>query len=167
MELMREMLGKFMATHRKVGGDDKKTQKARSVMGEEFLKLRLPAIMIDGMVRKLREVVNTLRNHERHIMDLAIKRGRMPRKDFIRAWDGNQTNTGWVDEVLKRKQKWSSGLRDVREQLSVRQRSRLQLVLDGQRPESQAFVYSPQLPKATSEGIDRAISEAKRNGQVP
>jgi hypothetical protein len=55
----------------------------------------------------------------------------------------------------------------VREQLSVRQRSRLQLVLDGQRPESQAFVYSPQLPKATSEGIDRAISEAKRNGQVP
>jgi hypothetical protein len=28
-------------------------------------------------------------------------------------------------------------------------------------------VYSPQLPKATSEGIDRAISEAKRNGQVP
>jgi ABC-type amino acid transport substrate-binding protein len=68
-----------------------------------------------------------------------------------------------VDAVLADEQQ----LRYVREQLSVRQRSRLQLVLDGQRPESQAFVYSPQLPKATSEGIDRAISEAKRNGQVP
>jgi ABC-type amino acid transport substrate-binding protein len=68
-----------------------------------------------------------------------------------------------VDAVLADEQQ----LRYVREQLSARQRSRLQLVLDGQRPESQAFVYSPQLPKATSEGIDRAISEAKRNGQVP
>ena len=68
-----------------------------------------------------------------------------------------------VDAVLADEQQ----LRYVREQVPLRQRSRLQLVLDGQRPESQAFVYSPQLPKATSEGIDRAISEAKRNGQVP
>jgi ABC-type amino acid transport substrate-binding protein len=68
-----------------------------------------------------------------------------------------------VDAVLADEQQ----LRYVREQLPLRQRSRLQLVLDGQRPESQAFVYSPQLAKATSEGIDRAISEAKRNGQGP
>jgi len=68
-----------------------------------------------------------------------------------------------VDAVLADEQQ----LRYVREQVPLRQRSRLQLVLDGQRPESQAFVYSPQLPKVTSEGIDRAISEAKRNGQVP
>ena len=38
------------------------------------------------------------------------------RKDFIRAWEGNQVNLEWVDEVLKRKQKWSSGLRDVKDQ---------------------------------------------------
>jgi ABC-type amino acid transport substrate-binding protein len=68
-----------------------------------------------------------------------------------------------VDAVLADEQQ----LRYVREQVPLRQRSRLQLVLDGQRPESQAFVYSPELPQATSERIDRAISEAKRNGQVP
>ena len=68
-----------------------------------------------------------------------------------------------VDAVLADEQQ----LRYVREQVPLRQRSRLQVVLDGQRPESQAFVYSPQLSKAISEGIDRAISEAKRNGQVP
>jgi ABC-type amino acid transport substrate-binding protein len=71
--------------------------------------------------------------------------------------------TGQVDAVLADEQQ----LRYVREQAPGRQRSRLQLVLDGQRPESQAFVYSPQLPEATAEGIDRAISEAKRHGQVP
>jgi len=68
-----------------------------------------------------------------------------------------------VDAVLADEQQ----LRYVREQVPPRQRGRLQLVLDGQRPESQAYVYSPQLPAGTSEGIDRAISEAKRNGEVP
>jgi ABC-type amino acid transport substrate-binding protein len=68
-----------------------------------------------------------------------------------------------VDAVLADEQQ----LRYLREQTPARQRSRLQLVLGGQRPESQAFVYSPQLPEATAEGIDRAISEAKRNGQLP
>ena len=68
-----------------------------------------------------------------------------------------------VDAVLADEQQ----LRYVREQTPARQRSRLQLVLEGQRPESQAFVYSPQLPQATAAGIDRAISEAKRNGQLP
>lgn len=68
-----------------------------------------------------------------------------------------------VDAVLADEQQ----LRYVRERVPLRQRSRLQLVLDGQRPESQAFVYSPQLPQATTERIDRAISEAKRHGELP
>ena len=51
----------------------------------------------------------------------------MPRKDFIRAWDGNQTNTGWVDEVLKRKQKWSSGLREVKDQIIAEQEATLSI----------------------------------------
>ena len=68
-----------------------------------------------------------------------------------------------VDAVLADEQQ----LRHVRAEAPMRQRSRLRLVLDGQRPESQAFVFSPQLPEATAQGIDRAISEAKRNGQMP
>src|SRR5690606_25831499 len=36
---------------------------------------------------------------------------------FIRAWDGNQVNLGWVDELLKRKQNWTSGLRGVKDQI--------------------------------------------------
>src|SRR3546814_3323469 len=45
----------------------------------------------------------------------------MPRKDFIRSWEGNQTNIEWVDDVLKRKQKWSSGLREVKDQIIAHQ----------------------------------------------
>ena len=61
--------------------------------------------------------MNEIKDHERRILDLSTRVAKMPRKDFIRAWEGNQTNLGWVDDVLKRKQKWSSGLRDVKDQI--------------------------------------------------
>jgi len=66
----------------------------------------------DTLMRNLREVVGSIKDHERKILDLATRVAKMPRKDFIRAWEGNQVNLEWVDEVLKRKQKWSSALRD-------------------------------------------------------
>jgi ABC-type amino acid transport substrate-binding protein len=40
------------------------------------------------------------------------------------------------------------------------------LALQGIRPESQAFVFSPSLPEATAARIDLAISAVKRNGVV-
>jgi polar amino acid transport system substrate-binding protein len=40
------------------------------------------------------------------------------------------------------------------------------LVLEGIRPESQAFAFSPGLPEATADRIDLAISELKRRGVV-
>src|SRR3546814_1860652 len=55
------------------------------------------------------------------LLDLATRKAKMPRKDFIRSWEGNQTNLEWVDDVLKRKQKWSSGLREVKDQIIAHQ----------------------------------------------
>ena len=45
----------------------------------------------------------------------------MPRKDFLRAWDGNATNLKWADEVIRRKQKWASGVREHKEQIIAEQ----------------------------------------------
>src|SRR5690606_19842387 len=42
-------------------------------------------------------------------------------------WDGNQTNLGWVDEMLKRKQKWGSGLREVKDQIVAEQQAMVDL----------------------------------------
>ena len=48
-------------------------------------------------------------------------RGAHAAQGFHQAWDGNQTNLGWVDELLKRKQKWGSGLRDVKDNIIAEQ----------------------------------------------
>lgn len=115
MESMAADYAKFQKAYVKNGPSHKTVLKAREDMAAVFVTLKLPLALTDSLVRNLREVVGKIKDHERKILDLSTRVAKMPRKDFIRAWEGNQTNLEWVDELLKRKQKWSSGLRDVKE----------------------------------------------------
>jgi RNA polymerase primary sigma factor len=121
MDLLREFYAKFQVNFKKFGAAEKKTIKVRTQMGEEFLKLKLPAIMIDGMVKKLRDVVNTIRNHERSIMDIALKIGRMPRKDFIKSFPGNETNLRWTDNEGRKKTKYAGHMKNTKADVIVEQ----------------------------------------------
>src|SRR5690606_25196021 len=111
----------FLKAYAKGGPTAKAALKAREEMAATFVTLKLPLPLTDTLVKKLRDVVTQVKEHERRILDLATRVAKMPRKDFIKAWDGNQTNLGWVDELLKRKQKWGSGLRDVKDQIVAEQ----------------------------------------------
>jgi RNA polymerase primary sigma factor len=121
MQALADSYAKFKKSYAKSGADNKAAVKLRAEMAEVFVTLKLPLALTDTLVRKLREVVQQIKDHERRVLHLSTNSAKMPRKDFIRAWEGNQTNLGWVDEVLKRKQKWSSALRDVREQIIAEQ----------------------------------------------
>ena len=151
MDLLRDYYGKFQAQYKKNGPEDRKTQKVRATMAEEFLKLKLPAIMIDGMVRKLRDVVNTLRHHERAIMDIALKKGRMPRKDFLKAFPGNETNVRWCDNEGRKKTKWAAHMKACKADVQAEQERLLQ-------HEKVLFLSLPEIKE-----INRAMSigEAK------
>jgi len=121
MELLAVGYQKFQKAYAKHGADHKTVAGLRQEMADLFMTLKLPLPLTDTLVRKLREVLGQVKEHERRILDLSTRVARMPRKDFIRAWEGNQTNLGWVDEMLKRKQKWASALRDVKEQIIAEQ----------------------------------------------
>jgi RNA polymerase primary sigma factor len=121
METLKALYQKFQKTHGKSGPADKKVIKLREEMATEFLRLKLPAIQIDSFVRKLREVVTAIRTHERVIMDVCIKHAKMPRKDFLRAFPGHETDETWADEMIRRKQKWASGLREHRDEVAAEQ----------------------------------------------
>ncbi|MCD9045357.1 RNA polymerase sigma factor RpoD [Luteimonas sp. MHLX1A] len=121
MDAMAAIYTKFQKSYAKNGANAKAVLKLREEMAEIFVTFKLPLPLMDTLVRKLREVVNEIKDHERRILDLSTRVAKMPRKDFIRAWDGNQTNTDWADEMIKRKQKWSSALKDVRDQIVAEQ----------------------------------------------
>jgi RNA polymerase primary sigma factor len=121
MDELRGLYAKFQKSHGKVGPADKKVIKLREEMAEIFLSLKLHPSQMDGFVRKLREVVGEMRGHERMIMDLCVRQAKMPRKDFLRTFPGAETDVTWADEMIRRKQKWSSGLREVKDAVVTEQ----------------------------------------------
>ena len=122
MELLREHYAKFQKAAPKAASiTDKKIVKLRDQMAEEFLKLKLPSALIDGFVRKLREVVNDIRHHERVLMDIFVKQVKMPKAEFIKAFPSNEGNLEWVAELSRKRQKWSPNIKIYREAIDAEQ----------------------------------------------
>ncbi|ODS62655.1 MAG: RNA polymerase sigma factor RpoD [Arenimonas sp. SCN 70-307] len=121
MDTLKALYTKFQKAHAKYGAADKKTIKAREEMAAEFLRLKLPLALMDAFVRKLREVVNAIKEHERKVLDICVRNAKMPRKDFLRAWPGNEINLAWADDVIRRKQKWASGMREFKDDIVAEQ----------------------------------------------
>ncbi len=122
MELLREYYGKFQKAAPKAASiTDKKIVKLRDQMAEEFLKLKLPSALIDGFVRKLREVVNDIRHHERVLMDIFVKQVKMPKAEFIKAFPSNEGNLEWVAELSRKRQKWSPNIKTHRVAIDAEQ----------------------------------------------
>src|SRR5690606_24765797 len=127
MEELASLYAKFQKAVAKGGPTARPALKLRDEMAAIFTGFKLPLPLTDVLVKKLRDVVGEIKDHERRILDLATRVAKMPRRDFIRAWDGNQTNLGWVDELLKRKQKWASGLREVKDQIIAEQQATIDI----------------------------------------
>jgi len=121
MEALKVAYEKFRKAHDKAGPTDPKVIALRESMAAEFMRLKLPVIQIEGLVRKMRDVVNAVRVHERTVMDICVRKARMPRRDFLRAFLGNETRLQWSDDMIRRKQKWSSGLREHRDDILAEQ----------------------------------------------
>jgi RNA polymerase primary sigma factor len=122
MELLRDYYGKFQKAAPKAASiTDKKIVKLRDQMAEEFLKLKLPSALIDGFVRKLREVVNDIRHHERVLMDIFVKQVKMPKAEFIKTFPSNEGNLDWAAELGRKRQKWSPNIKTHREAIDAEQ----------------------------------------------
>ncbi|GAB2591908.1 RNA polymerase sigma factor RpoD [Dyella jejuensis] len=122
MELLRDYYGKFQKAAPKAADiTDKKVTKLRDQMAEEFLKLKLPSALIDGFVRKLREVVGNIRHHERVLMDIFVKHVKMPKAEFLKAFPSNEGNLEWAAELGRKRQKWSPNIKNYREAIDAEQ----------------------------------------------
>jgi RNA polymerase primary sigma factor len=122
MELLRDYYGKFQkAAPKATDINDKKVTKLRDQMAEEFLKLKLPSALIDSFVRKLREVVNDIRHHERVLMDIFVKHVKMPKAEFLKAFPSNEGNLEWANELGRKRQKWSPNIKGYKEAIDGEQ----------------------------------------------
>jgi RNA polymerase primary sigma factor len=108
----------------KNGSEHKTTQRLRKQLAETLMRLKLTPRMTDALTGNLRGLVEGIRAQERQIMMLCVQKAGMPRKDFIKSFPDNETNTRWLDRQIKSKRKWSSALGKQRDDV-VRLQNRL------------------------------------------
>jgi RNA polymerase primary sigma factor len=95
----------------------KKATAAREQVAEYFMRLKLTQKVIDTLAESLRATVESIRSHERLIMALCVDYSRIPKKKFVETFTENETNTEWIDSLIKEKAPYSETLVEVREEV--------------------------------------------------
>ncbi|CDM24149.1 RNA polymerase sigma factor RpoD [Castellaniella defragrans 65Phen] len=73
---------------------------AREAIHAQLMGVRFTAKMVERLADALRAQVAEVRAQERAAMAICVTRAGMPRNHFIKAFPGNETNLGWVDEEV-------------------------------------------------------------------
>ncbi|MCZ7563075.1 MAG: RNA polymerase sigma factor RpoD [Burkholderiales bacterium] len=84
----------------KHGHRSKEYVKVRDQIGAELMAIRFTARIIEKLCDNVRGMVEQVRAHERHIQQLCVHRGGMPRVHFIKVFPGNETRLSWVKNEM-------------------------------------------------------------------
>jgi len=96
--LLQEALEQLAAAIR--AGESKTASAAQEALGLAFSPIKLSPRFYDQLVTRVRDYIDRIRQQERTIMRICTQRARMPRKDFIQKFPGNETNATWFDELV-------------------------------------------------------------------
>ncbi len=69
----------------------------RDAVALKFMEFRLAQPIIEQLTVQLNEIVDRIRQNERHIMKLCVQKGGMARQDFIDSFPQNETDLEWLD----------------------------------------------------------------------
>lgn len=70
---------------------------ARDAVATKFMEFRLAQPIIEQLTVQLNEIVDRIRQNERHIMKLCVQKGGMGRQDFIDSFPQNETDLEWLN----------------------------------------------------------------------
>jgi RNA polymerase primary sigma factor len=106
-DAIRKQLKKTDTCVTRYGRNGEASQKNLEELAELFKFLKLTPRQFDPLIAKVRLAVERVRNEERKIMRLCIRLGKMPRKEFIKQFPGNESNMKWTTELAKSKESWA------------------------------------------------------------
>jgi len=109
-EEIRAQLKKTDASISRYGRSGNASVKNLQDQAELFKYLKLTPRQFDPLIAMVRGAVERIRAEERNIMKLCIRYAKMPRKEFIKAFPGNETDLKWTGKLVKSKADWAQGI---------------------------------------------------------
>jgi len=114
IEKVNNKMAKAIKRH---GLDHKKVQEHQDELCERFLELKLTPKFIDHLTNNLRNLIGIIRLAERNIMKMCVKEGKMPRKEFISSFPGNESNTKWVKSIARSHKPYASKIKELQDEI--------------------------------------------------
>ncbi|MCE0826325.1 MULTISPECIES: RNA polymerase sigma factor RpoD [Buttiauxella] len=119
-ELAREKFGELRTQYERTRDTIKAKGRAHADSAAEILQLsevfkqfRLVPKQFDYLVNSMRVMMDRVRTQERLIMRLCVEQCKMPKKNFITLFTGNETSETWFKAAIAMNKPWSEKLHDV------------------------------------------------------
>ena len=101
---------KHLKALRRHGREHKKTAALQEKLTAKFMELKFAPRFIDYLTDNVRELIDLIRGTEREVMRLCVRVAKMPRKDFIASFPGNELRLDWIKRRSGGKQPYAAAL---------------------------------------------------------
>ncbi|WP_370298371.1 RNA polymerase sigma factor RpoD [Pontibacterium sp.] len=125
--LIRECLEKYLSAIESEGIESKAAANAMVELGEAFAPIKLSPRYYDTLVERVRSAIANIRVQERTIMRICTQRCRMPRREFINEFPGNEINTEWFNNLIESGADYSTAIKRNLIELKRAQKKLIQL----------------------------------------
>jgi RNA polymerase primary sigma factor len=114
---LRDQYAKARDVIESKGRSHKAARKEINALSEVFKEFRLVPKQFDRMVKNMRGMMDRVRIQERLVMKYCVMNAKMPKKDFIKAFAGNETSTDWLYKILDGKAIYVEKLLEFKEEI--------------------------------------------------
>ncbi|WP_294964616.1 RNA polymerase sigma factor RpoD [uncultured Gilliamella sp.] len=109
---LKEQHDKTSDAIKKYGRAHKKAQQEIVNLSEIFKQFRLVGKQFDILVNNMRSMMDRVRAHERVIMKICVEQCKMPKKQFMTYFTGNENNMNWYNKALTAKGAFAANLKE-------------------------------------------------------
>ncbi|MGM0988432.1 MAG: RNA polymerase sigma factor RpoD [Pseudomonadota bacterium] len=121
-EQIREQNASAQAAIEAHGRGSKEAQEELARLAQLFSPIKLVPKHFERLVGQVRISVEQVRAQEKAIMQLCVKQAKVPRKTFIKAFPGSESNPEWLDEFSAANPKYAARLVPLRGDIQRAQR---------------------------------------------
>ncbi|CAK0742837.1 RNA polymerase, sigma 70 (sigma D) factor [Gammaproteobacteria bacterium] len=110
------------------GRHDPRTMELRRQVVDSFMQFKLTPKTVERLTASMRRIVETVRSHERRILDICVNRAGMLRETFIRSFPGHEVDLRWLQQHLDAKTSYAVALASYQEEILHIQTSLLDML---------------------------------------
>ena len=95
------------------GREHPESTRALFEIGEIFKEFRLIPKQFDRLVKSMRTMMDRVRVQERLILKLCVDQAKMPKKNFVKVFTGNESSEEWFNKEIAASKSYSDALKIV------------------------------------------------------